>query len=350
MATIPSLLSSNDNGIRQQTAPNSITEHIVADRLDAILFEVRDRGIKTAANTGALGALNNTEALFAFVPGTGLLYWDSTGTPNGSTIFAGSTGVWKLLTVAGSGGTGGGSGPEAAVTDAYADAVGASSGERAALQAFTSAAVSGGWYSKLVMFNPFVGTSEILKRRNMLDPTDSDGAFRLQKTGTITSNANGVSIPNTSGADKYTVPIDPTLIIGQPNVGIGIYVKNPTQFQIYGGHANLTIIGYNSSAIWCGIASPSSGDEASSTNAYKQHFYFQRIDTSTLQIWNQGTLLASPSRVSSGLPANPIDLYIRNDEATPMDVSCFYISQKLTNTEAGSLNTALNTLMAALGR
>jgi hypothetical protein len=258
-----------------------------------------------------------------------------------------STGVLNLSNGGGSTGT---TSPEQAVTLAYTNAVGATQTEKDALVTFTDDAVSGGFYNDLVAFYPFVGTSEILKRRNLLDPDDTDSAFRLLvSAGAPTSVAKGVSMVQ-NGVDKYKIQIDPTLIGGQPNIGIGVYFPVATQAQIYGGHANLTILPYNSGFIWVGLANPSGGNEVASTNTYKNHFLFQRKDASTLEVYNQATLLGSPARTSSGLPANPIEFLVRSEQGAAATYSAFYITRYLTSTKYQALHTALQKLMTTLGR
>jgi hypothetical protein len=258
-----------------------------------------------------------------------------------------STGILNLSSGGGAVGT---SSPEQAVTLAYTNAVGATQTEKDALVTFTDDAVNGGFYNDLVAFYPFVGTSEILKRRNLLDPDDTDSAFRLiVSAGAPTSVAKGVSMVQ-NAVDKYKIQIDPTLIGGQPNIGIGVYFPVPTQAQIYGGHTNLTILPYNSGFIWVGLANPSGGNEVASTNTYKNHFLFQRKDASTLEVYNQATLLGSPARTANGLPANPIEFYIRSEQGAAAVYSAFYITRYLTSTKYQALHTALQKLMTTLGR
>jgi hypothetical protein len=255
----------------------------------------------------------------------------------------------KILNLS-SGGATGTSSAEQSVTLAYTNAVGATQTEKDALVTFTDDAVNGGFYNDLVAFYPFVGTSEILKRRNLLDPDDTDSAFRLLvSAGAPTSVAKGVSMVQ-NGVDKYKIQIDPTLIGGQPNIGIGVYFPVPTQAQIYGGHVNLTILPYNSSFIWVGLANTSGGNEVASTNTYKNHFLFQRKDASTLEVYNQATLLGSPARTSSGLPANPIEFWVRSEQGAAATYSAFYITRYLTSTKYQALHTALQKLMTTLGR
>jgi hypothetical protein len=237
-----------------------------------------------------------------------------------------------------------------AITSAFCDTVSATASERSALLTFTQDIETAGVYGKLVAFYPFVGASEALKRRNMLDPDDTDYAFRLLvSAGAPTSVTKGVSLVQ-NAVDKYKIQIDPTLIGGQPNIGIGVYFPVPTQAQIYGGHANLTILPYDSGYIWVGLGSPSTGTDIASTNTYKNHFFFQRISSTQIVTYNQSSLLATLARTSSGVPANPIEFWIRSGQGAAGVFSALYLTTLLTPTQYQALHTALQTLMTTLGR
>lgn len=255
------------------------------------------------------------------------------------------------------GGGGGGTDPALTTTGAWADAVGATTTERSAALTFTQNGLDNGWYSKLVSLHPLVGTSEILKRRNMLDPSDSDGAFRLVVLGgTPTSIPEGISLGD-NFTDKYQIPMDPTLITGQPNIGVGVYFNSTadTKWQIYNnsvlaGANNIYLIGYESGDIWAGIGNASGGDEKSSTNTYDKDIFVQRIDTATLEIWNGATLLGSPARANSGITAGePIALLGRDNGGTRLKIGALYVCKKMTSAERIAFANALSTFMTAVG-
>lgn len=346
MGTIANLRSSVTSNITQNGTSDRIEAAEVRATLTSLIDELRDRGVKTVTDTASLATIDSNEAAFAFVDGKGLFSWAATGTPDGSSIFAGLTGVWKIASATSTGSTS----SAHAVTSSYCDTVGATTTERNALLQFTSDLESAGIYSKLVSFYPFVGTSELLKRRNMLDPADTDAAFRLTvAAGAPTSVTKGVQLTQ-NGVDKYSTGIDPTLIGGQPNIGIGMYFPVITNAQVYANHANLTLITYDGGYIWAGLGNPSTGTDIASTNTYKNHWFFQRNDASTVIVNNQASNLGTLAFASSGLPAYPITFFIRDSQGAPATYSAFYVTKLLTNTEYQSLNTALNNLMTTLGR
>ena len=95
--TITELKNSYDSVIRQKTLPKSISTDNQADLLDSLADELLSRGVKQVANTTALSALTGSDHRNVIVENNGIYSWESSGTPNGTTIFAASGGgVWVL--------------------------------------------------------------------------------------------------------------------------------------------------------------------------------------------------------------------------------------------------------------
>lgn len=98
MSTITELKTNHNTVIRTETAPGGITPDDVADQLDNMADEVRDRGILYAATTTALQALSGANSKFAIVANTGLFQHLSSGSANGiDTFSATGGGVWYLI-------------------------------------------------------------------------------------------------------------------------------------------------------------------------------------------------------------------------------------------------------------
>lgn len=90
--TITDLKNSHDSVIRQKTLPSSITTDNQADLLDSLADELLSRGVKQVANTTALSALSGADHRNVIVENNGIYSWESSGTPNGTTIFAATGG------------------------------------------------------------------------------------------------------------------------------------------------------------------------------------------------------------------------------------------------------------------
>lgn len=95
--TIQALKALADTNIRQQTAANSVTTDIVTDIVDNLADEILDRGLTHVADTTALSTVSGANFKRVLVNGVGLFVYLSSGTANGTTIFAASGGgVWSL--------------------------------------------------------------------------------------------------------------------------------------------------------------------------------------------------------------------------------------------------------------
>ncbi len=98
MATIPALKIQIDADVTDKVAASSISPGDVGDNMTALADEIRDRGIKTVANTGALATLDSADTTLALVTGVGIFKDSATGPANASTIFAGVGGRFWVLT------------------------------------------------------------------------------------------------------------------------------------------------------------------------------------------------------------------------------------------------------------
>lgn len=98
MATIPALKIQIDADVTDKVAVNSISPGDVGDNMTALADEIRDRGIKTVANTGALATLDSADTTLALVTGVGIFKDSATGPADGSTIFAGVGGRFWVVT------------------------------------------------------------------------------------------------------------------------------------------------------------------------------------------------------------------------------------------------------------
>lgn len=95
--TIDQIKTAADTNIRAKTADNSVTRDEVADLFDNLADEQRDRGLYGVDTTAGLAAVSGANYRKVAVGDTGIFEWASTGTANGTTIFAASGGgVWIL--------------------------------------------------------------------------------------------------------------------------------------------------------------------------------------------------------------------------------------------------------------
>jgi hypothetical protein len=97
MATIPDIKTNHNTVIRTKTVPGSINPDNQADLLDGLADEILERGVAFPNDTTALSALSGANYKYAMVPNKGTFEYLSSGTANGSTIYAAvGGGVWSL--------------------------------------------------------------------------------------------------------------------------------------------------------------------------------------------------------------------------------------------------------------
>lgn len=101
MATILSIKTSVNDQIRTIVTPGGILKTNHANIEDAILNEIRDRGVIQAANTGAMVSISHTNTLLVLVKNIGIFAALETGSAaNGTTTFASADSgwLWELWT------------------------------------------------------------------------------------------------------------------------------------------------------------------------------------------------------------------------------------------------------------
>jgi hypothetical protein len=87
-------------------------------------------------------------------------------------------------------------------------------------------------WSKLVALYPFIGANANTHRWNLINPQDTDAAFRLTFFGGVTHNANGVTGNGTNGYyNTHIIPLDDLL---QDDVSGFVYNRTNTQNADFG--------------------------------------------------------------------------------------------------------------------
>lgn len=89
-----------------------------------------------------------------------------------------------------------------------------------------------GLWTKLIALYPFVGGTATTHKYNLKDPQDTDGAFRLTFSGTVTQNSNGVTGNGTDG--RYNTFINPSVNMSQNDVSGFVYARTNVTNVDYG--------------------------------------------------------------------------------------------------------------------
>mgnify|MGYP003393193638 CR=1 FL=1 len=216
-----------------------------------------------------------------------------------------------------------------------------------------------GIWAKMLAIYPFVGGSAAAHKWNLKDPQDTDAAFRIAWSGTLTHNANGVVSNGSSGyGDTKLIPS----VDMQTNGGsMGVWLND--------------FVGANQVAIGCETTNPSqstfiapqwtspsntyvsmSGAQATFTYAGTGVTLIQIVRTDATNCFYQQTNTRTSFTGAFSAPTHSIFVAARNNAGTPAlyysntPIQFAYIGDTLSTTETDDYYTAVNAFQGTLGR
>jgi hypothetical protein len=212
-----------------------------------------------------------------------------------------------------------------------------------------------GW-SKFKAVYPLVGGTAAAHKWNLVDPQDTDAAFRLTFTGSHTHDSNGITPGGTTSdyADTKWVPS----VNGTADTGsIGYYVRSISgDQQLMGSYVDLADtwqISTYAGEIYMQVQSTS--DQFTTPSPATRLLVSSRTGASTLTQYRDGSSFDAVTTSSDLTNNRSIYLFGRNnggtsDSAGNVPCSFAFIGTGLTSGEVSTLNTAVNTYQTALGR
>lgn len=233
--------------------------------------------------------------------------------------------------------------------------------EITAYHTFHDAAVTHGYWTKIVLFYPFSGITAATQSLNFMNPLTTAGAFYITWNGTITTrDINGFKGNGTTGyGDTHFNPFlqlsslnsaytawwtDGTVTTNQ---GMGCFDNFSHYFGInynYDGTHTATAIEANNSLI--NINNPT----------VNQCFTVSRTSATAMSMYANGSSIGSDATsVTVGLPNWNVLLGAINNIGTPSIFTaqryCFYIaSTGMTSTDVSNLYSDLTALKTGMGR
>jgi hypothetical protein len=220
-------------------------------------------------------------------------------------------------------------------------------------------AKSQGYYSKIKeMILPLWSTATNNKW-NLVNPLDTNGAFRLTFSTGWTHSSSGMTPNGTSAfADTYLIP---STNLTQDNAHLSFYsgtnsVGNHFDIGASGspttGTNSIVLYSRFTGDVFAGRVNAQTNTQATNTNA--QGFYItSRLVSNTQQIFKNGTKTSS-SVNSTGRSANSINIGRWNNPSGTLYYSnkqCRFssIGEGLTDTEATNFTNNVNALMTYFG-
>lgn len=238
-----------------------------------------------------------------------------------------------------------------AVTNAWADAVEATTEERAGAIVFTEQLFAAGIYFKIIGSWPYVGSDFSKQMRNFVDPADSDDAFRLTPVGSITTHVKGVQTPG-GIADYMQTHIIPEMMGGGPLVGGSAYMQSASNyFQYTGSGTRWHLLHYDagSDAAFPRIGTTVSSAEPIAGGNNAGHWAQQRPDLTKCETWSNGVLRATNDAPEDAFDA-PDNQQVILVLGTAGVISYQSIFRAMTPTEMADYDTAVQNFMTALNR
>lgn len=217
-------------------------------------------------------------------------------------------------------------------------------------------------WTKLYAFYPFIGGTSTTHKFNLKNPVDSDAAFRLTFSGTITHDSNGITTNGTSFADTKFVPNTSGIL---NDFSMGIYsrtnVVTPAAIRRFMGASDSTTVNRTEITILTVAANFLAMANADLTNVSGSIadslglLAVTRLASVGHSGYKNGSLVGTPGVTSTGRPSYSLYIGGRNQAGTmvggvAINAAGAYISTGLNSTESSNIYTAIQNFETALGR
>lgn len=226
-------------------------------------------------------------------------------------------------------------------------------------------------WSKMVCLYPFVGGSASTHKYNLVNPSDSDGAFRITFNGSWTHDSNGVTGDgSTTYADTHC---DISVHAAVDNISVGVYSRtDSTSSQkswgvYYNGYDSETGVIHPGCQTHLSVASwflVDIGDLGGSSNrvyytiGYSDGLLVGTRNSTQLILHSDGSNIAyvSPSggafKSGSYMYFGAVNRLDNSSVDSPDDrnYALAFVSSALSDTEHANLYTCVQSLQTALGR
>lgn len=232
-----------------------------------------------------------------------------------------------------------------------------SDADKNAINTFYLGLKSDGIYTKIkAMYLP-IWSSATANKWNLVNPQDTNGAFRLTFSTGWSYTSSGMT-PTNAFADTYLIP---STDLTQDNAHLSFYsgtnsVGNHFEMGASGspttGTNSIVLYSRFTGDVFAGRVNALTNTQATNTNS--QGFYItSRLVSNTQQIFKNGTKTSS-SVTSTGRSANSINIGRWNNPSGTLYYSnkqCRFssIGEGLTDTEATNFTNNVNALMTYFG-
>jgi len=232
-----------------------------------------------------------------------------------------------------------------------------SAADKNAINIFYLGLKSDGIYTKMkAMYLPIWGSAAACKW-NLINPVDSNAAFRLTFSTGITYTSNGMTFNGTSAfANTYFTP-SISLSLNSGSLGyyggnnLGSQINKPALGSVISGQLFMLEPSYSGYGVF-GCVNDGSATFTANTNT--TGFIFVTRTTSTQKIISIRGSQVTLNENTTGRPTATVVIGARNNNGTVEFYSAFqhrfdFIADGLTSTEATNFHTRVQTLMTYFG-
>jgi len=216
-------------------------------------------------------------------------------------------------------------------------------------------------WTKCIAIYPYVGGTATTHKFNLVNPLDTNAAFRILWAGGVTHNANGVTGNGTNGyGETY---IQPSTHLTQNSTHISFWSKTNSQntnaeMGIQDGalNASLRVVTRNASNQSIYSVNDNTGSVATSITDSSGFWVISRTASNSRKLYRNGTSLLTNTTVSVARSTATIPVLGQKGATNTMGAylaknhSFASIGTGLTDTDVTNLNTAVSAFQTALGR
>lgn len=206
---------------------------------------------------------------------------------------------------------------------------------------------------------PIVGGSASSHKFNLKDPQDTDGAFRLTFSGTVTHASTGMTGNGTTGyANTFLTPSS-TLSLNDTHVSIysrtnsavfscdvGVLTGGSNYLQVIDSQSANSLAIINTSAV--------SYPTATGVTDSRGFWHANRTAADAQALYINGAVNGTSSGASTSLPTLPLFLMARNNTGADIhsakEVAFASIGQGMTGGQAATFYTLIDAFQTTLGR
>jgi hypothetical protein len=254
---------------------------------------------------------------------------------------------------------GGGGGGTDADAQAFITASGISGTEATATNQLVIDLKAANIWTKMKAVYPMVGGTATSHKFNLLNPVDSNAAYRLVFAGGLTHSSTGILGNGTNGwANTF---LNPSIVFPSGFASMGFYNRTAiTNLNYFMGVALSSINFFRIQAIVSNVMRHTSKGTAATNHTVTDrtgfHANSRTSNTLLTSIDNTGAFQTNTTTVSGAYPVLDIPLFAQNSSITGIgsyinaELSFVYISDALTSAELTTLKSINQTFQTTLGR